>query len=238
MRKLIVMLAAAAALFMFPSCQKISGEGPLQSELRSVGNFSGVSIGLYGRVRYTIAPDYKLEIIAQRNILDVIKTSKVNGHLVINSKTGVIIKRDTDIEINIHAPEAAYMDISGSATMKVTGNIVQSNIDMDVSGSGSIVVDRLTIANKIDATVSGSGNITVTQGSAAKEDIDISGSGSINVTGVSADRAVVNISGSGNTRLKVSQSLNASISGSGSVYYFGNPQVSAHISGSGKVVPQ
>lgn len=238
MKKLIFMLAAAAALFTFPSCKKISGEGPFQSELRTVGNFSGVSIGVCGRIRYTIAPEYKVEIIAQRNILDVIQTSKVNGHLDISSKTGVIIKGGTDIEINIQAPEAAYLHMSGSATMKVSGNIVESNIDMSVSGSGSILVDQITIGNKMDASVSGSGNITVTQGSVAKEDIDISGSGSINLTGVNADKAVVNISGSGNTRLKVSQSLNASISGSGSVYYFGNPQVSTHISGSGKVVPQ
>ena len=238
MKKLIFMLAAAAALFTFPSCKKISGEGPFQSELRTVGNFSGVSIGVCGRIRYTIAPEYKVEIIAQRNILDVIQTSKVNGHLDISSKPGVIIKGGTDIEINIQAPEAAYLHMSGSATMKVTGNIIQSNIDMDVSGSGSILVDQLTIADKINATVTGSGNITVTQGSATKEDIDISGSGSINLAGVNAERAIVNISGSGNARLKVSQSLNASISGSGSVYYFGNPQVSKDISGSGKVVPQ
>ncbi len=109
---------------MVPSCKKISGEGPLQSELRSVGNFSVVSIGICGRVKYSIAPDYKVEIIAQRNILDVIQTSKVNGHLVINSKNGVVIKGNTDIEINISAPEAGYLHMSGSAGMMVTGAIV------------------------------------------------------------------------------------------------------------------
>lgn len=237
MKKLIIMLAAAASLFMFPSCKKISGEGPLQSELRSVGNFSGVSIGVTGRVKYTIAPDYKVEIIAQRNILDVIQTSKVNGHLVINSKPGVIIKGNSDIEINISAPEANYLHMSGSASMMVTGNIVQPNIDISLSGSGSIVVDSVAIANKIDATISGSGSINVKKGTASQEDIHISGSGNINMAGVSAEKAVVIISGSGNTHVKLSQSLNASISGSGSVYYFGNPQVSAHITGSGKVMP-
>ncbi|CAN5812233.1 head GIN domain-containing protein [soil metagenome] len=231
------MLAAAAALLMFPSCKKNSGEGPLQSELRSVGNFSGVSIGIGGRIKYTIAPDYKVEIIAQRNILDVIQTTKENGHLLIKSKTGIIIKGNTDIEINISAPEAAYLHMSGSASMLVTGNIVQPYIDISVSGSGSILVDNVNIANKLDATVSGSGSINVTQGSAVIEDIHISGSGNIKMSSVSAERADVSISGSGNMHVKISQFLDASISGSGSVYYVGNPQVSAHISGSGKVKP-
>jgi len=237
MKKLIILLAAAVSIFMFSACRKISGEGPLQSELRSVGNFSGVSIGVSGRVNYKIAPEYKVEIIAQRNILDIIQISKVNGHLDINSKNGFIIKRDTDIEINISAPEAGYLHMSGSASMMVTGSIVQPNIDISVSGSGSIFVDKVTITNKIDATISGSGSIKVKEGTAIEEDIHISGSGNIKLDGVDADKAVVSISGSGNTHVKLGQSLNASISGSGSVYYFGNPRVSAHISGSGKVMP-
>ena len=237
MKKITIMLAAAASLFMFPSCRKVTGEGPVQSEFRSVGNFSGLSSAIGCTVNYTIAPEYKIELVAQRNILDVLETSRVGGHLLVNVKPGVIVKNDEDIVINISAPTASYLHQSGSGTLRVSGDLVASNMDMGVSGSGSIFADRLTISNKMDAAVSGSGSIHVKEGTVAEENVRISGSGNVRLAGVNAAKGVVIISGSGNAQLNLSQSLNATISGSGSVFYHGSPQVSTHISGSGKVVP-
>ena len=38
----VVALLGAAVLFIFPSCEKVVGEGPLVTQTRSVGNFTGV----------------------------------------------------------------------------------------------------------------------------------------------------------------------------------------------------
>ncbi len=237
MKKSIVMLAAAASLFLFPSCRKVTGEGPLQTEVRTITGFTGVSSGICGRINYKIEPECKVEIIAQQNILDVLETVKMNNHLLVKVKDGVHLTTNEDIVVNISAPTADYLQLNSSGHLAVSGNIVSSNLTLGISGSGSIFIPMLTIANTIDAGINGSGNISVQAGSVKEETLRISGSGKLNLDKVIAEKATATISGSGNMYVNLSQKLNATISGSGSVFYRGTPLVSTHISGSGTVMP-
>jgi hypothetical protein len=237
MKKLIFMLAAAAALLTFSSCKKVVGEGPLQTETRNISDFSGVSASIGGKINYKIDPVYKVEITAQRNILDVIETSKINGYLLVKVRNGVRIKANEEVTVNISAPTADYLHLSGSGDLAVTGNITAANLDMGISGTGNIIVPAVTVADKINAAISGSGNISVFAGTARNEDLRISGSGKLFLDGVAAEKATTTISGSGDMQVNLSQTLDATISGSGSVYYRGHPLISTNISGSGKVRP-
>jgi len=238
MKKLVVViLLLVTGLFIFPSCEKVVGEGPLVTQTRTVGNFTGVSSEMSGKVNFTIAPDYKVEITAQQNILDVLNTNVVNGVLHIDFKNNVRVKQHEDLLINITAPYADYFRLSGSGNMNVQGDITANNLKVTLSGSGDITVQNAVIADKIDTDISGSGNISIAGGSAVNEDVDISGSGKVEMAGVDAQNAVTHTSGSGDVKLALSTNLDAHISGSGSVYYHGNPIISTHISGSGRVIP-
>ena len=238
MKKLsVVVVLLASVLFIFPSCEKVVGEGPLVTQTRTVGNFTGVSSEMSGTVNFAIAPEYKVEITAQQNILDVLNTNVVNGVLHIDFKNNVRVKQHEDLLINITAPYADYFRLSGSGNMNVQGDLSANSLKLTISGSGNIAVGNAVIGDKIDAEVSGSGNISVANGSAVNEDVDISGSGKVEMAGVSAQNAVTRTSGSGDVKLALSTNLDAHISGSGSVYYHGNPIISTHISGSGRVIP-
>ena len=238
MKKLVVViLLLVTGLFIFPSCEKVVGEGPLVTQTRTVGNFTGVSSEMSGKVNFTIAPDYKVEITAQQNILDVLNTNVVNGVLHIDFKNNVRVKQHEDLLINITAPYADYFRVSGSGNMNVQGDITANNLKVTLSGSGDITVQNAVIADKIDTDISGSGNISIAGGSTVNEDVDISGSGKVEMAGVDAQNAVTHTSGSGDVKLALSTNLDAHISGSGSVYYHGNPIISTHISGSGRVIP-
>lgn len=236
MKKSIVVVLAAAA-FIFPSCEKVVGEGPMVTQTRNVGNFTGVSSEMSGKVNFAIAPDYKVEITAQQNILDVLKTNVVNGVLHIDFKDNVRVRQHEDLMINITAPYADYFRLSGSGNMNVRGDVAANNLKVTLSGSGDISIEKAVITDKIDTEVSGSGNISIANGSAISEDVDISGSGKVEMAGVEAENASTHTSGSGDVKLAVSKTLDAHISGSGSVYYHGNPVISTHISGSGRVIP-
>lgn len=237
MKKLVVIVSLAAGVLMFPSCEKVVGEGPLVTQNRTVSNFSGISSEMSGKVNFTIAPDYKVEITAQQNILDVLNTNVVNGVLHIDFKDNVRVRQHEDLLINITAPYADYFRLSGSGNMNVQGDITANNLKVTLSGSGDIAVQSAVVADKLDADISGSGNISIAGGSAVNEDIDISGSGKVEMAGVDAQNAVTHTSGSGDVKLALSKNLDAHISGSGSVYYHGNPIISTHISGSGRVIP-
>jgi len=237
MKKVIFMLAAAAALLTNSSCKKVIGEGDLQTETRNITDFSGVSASIGGKIFYKIDPVYKVEIIAQRNILDVIQATKQNGHLLIKIKDGVRVRSNEEITVNISAPTGDYFHLSGEGDVVVTGNISATDLDLSISGTGNVIIPSATIANNIKAAISGSGDIKVLSGSAKNEEMKISGSGQLVLEGVTAESAKTTISGSGDMKVNVSKWLDATISGSGSVYYHGNPLINTSISGSGRVRP-
>src|SRR4030095_3851059 len=222
MKKIFIMLAAAAALLTSSSCKKVIGEGDLQTETRNITDFSGVSASIGGKIYYKIDPVYKVEITAQRNILDVIQATKINGHLLLKVKDGVHIKSNEEITVHISAPSADYLHLSGTGDLAVTGNLNAVELDMSISGTGNITVSTVTVTDKIKANISGSGDITVQTCTAMNEDLRISGNGKLIMDGIAAEKATTTISGSGDMQVKLSQSLDATISGSGSVYYRGN----------------
>jgi Putative auto-transporter adhesin, head GIN domain len=236
MKKTAIMLTAAAALFHFSSCEKITGEGPVQSEVRAITGFSGVSAGISGKVNYKIEPAYRVEVIAQRNVLDVIQTTVVGGHLLVKVKDGVKIKSNESIVVNIEAPSANYLRLSGSGDMEVAGPLQEAGLAVSISGSGSITIAQAAVGNRLNADISGSGNMRILSGTAAEEEIRISGSGKYSADGLAADKVKAVVSGSGDVQVKAVQTLEATISGSGTVYYRGNPLITTQISGSGRVV--
>src|SRR5215510_7058572 len=179
MKHIVATILAATIIMAFPSCKKVTGEGPVVTQTRSINNFTGISSEMSGKVNFTIAPEYKVEITAQQNILDVLNTNVVNGVLHIDFKNNVRVKEHEDLLINITAPYADYFRLSGSGNMNVQGDISANNLQVTLSGSGDITVQNAVIADKINTDVSGSGNISIASGSAVNEDIDISGSGKV-----------------------------------------------------------
>jgi len=232
-------LVSIIALFFLASCEKelIYGDGPVVTETRPLVNFHGVSSGVPGKVYFKIDPNYKVEVHAQRNVLDVLNTEVVNGTLWIDYRRSVEVRRAEDVTIYVTAPSADYFNISGVGDINVEGNVVASNLGLDISGAANINLEKATVADKITARISGSGNIMINSGSAVREELRVSGSGSMDLANVPAERAEVHISGSGDMKVNLSKSLDADISGSGSVFYKGSPIISTHISGSGNVRP-
>ncbi len=219
------------------SCEKIKGEGPVVTQERTVQSFHAVSAGVSGRITYSVSPTYKVELQAQKNILDILETFVSADELIIKYKNGVNVHSHDEIVINISGPSPESISLSGDASFDVPGTVTGDRLQLRVSGSGDIEVGQISLTDKLEATITGSGNINVLQGTVKQTNLRISGSGNIHSTGVASQQADAEISGSGNIRVKASDKLNARISGSGSIYYLGTPQVTTNVSGSGNVKP-
>lgn len=231
------MLVAVMGLVTFSSCEKLEGEGPLTTEVRDLQGFRSVSSSIGGQVYYKIGNTYRVELQAQRNILEVLQTRIVGTELVVKVKDGVNLRAHEPITVTITAPVLEGVNLSGSGDLEVQGVVDTDNLSLRVSGSGNILTGELQIADKLTATISGSGNIVTGLGSVVNENLRVSGSGHMDLHTLQGVHGVTEISGSGHIKLRLSQTLDASISGSGSVFYAGTPQVSTHISGSGSVRP-
>lgn len=235
MKKISLSFMLVALMAFFSSCEKVVGDGPIVQQTISVSDFSKLSVAVHSRVNYTVGPVYSVVVIAQQNVIDVLRFDKVGEELTIKLKPGVWLKNNEDIVVNISSPDLKAVTVSGSASVAVAGPLAGSNLDLKVSGSGSLEVQQAAISDKISGLVSGSGTITVFSGSSVNETLNVSGSGSINLVGLQASKANTDISGSGSIKVKVSQTLDAHISGSGMVYYMGSPVITSHVSGSGGV---
>lgn len=236
MKKTILFAAVVLSAFLFSSCRKVTGEGPLEISDRGVNNFASLSAGISGSIYFTQSPQYKVRIEAQRNILDVIETYTVGSELIIKFRNNVNVRSHDKITVWISAPTLEGLRLSGPAAMNVTGNLAPYNFNAEVSGSGSLTIDSIKAADKITTAVSGSGAMKILSGVAKNGSVYMSGSGSTDISGVKTDRADVHISGSGSARVFPVQALDAHISGSGNIYYLGNPVIFTHISGSGAVI--
>ena len=233
MKKLSLVVMAMA--MVVSSCEKVVGDGPVVTETRNIQDFIGVDLRCSANVYFKQDAQYKVEVSAQQNILNVLQTYKTNNKLVIRFKNDVRVKSHDPITIIVHAPTANSFRISGSGKISTTGLVQSALMDMDISGSGDIEIVEL-VTGSVDANISGSGNIKVNNGTATDLDLKISGSGDMDFSNLAATSANTTTSGSGNTRVNASQTLNVKISGSGDVYYKGNPVINTSISGSGKVI--
>jgi hypothetical protein len=236
MKKLTIILMTAAAMCSLSSCKKVEGEGPVETENRSVNNFSDISSNISGTVFFTQAPDFKVELIAQRNILNLIETYKSGNDLILKFKNNVNVSNHTEIKINISAPTLESIGLNGSGNVKVVGNFDVPQFSAIISGSGNLLIDELKITNGLTANISGSGSIKVLAGNVNTEYVKVSGSGLIDLSAVNGVSASAIISGSGTAKVNVTQKLDATISGSGNVFYYGAPIINSHISGSGRLV--
>lgn len=224
-----------AGLMILPSCEKIEGEGPVVSEIRNRTGFEGLKVSICGQVNFQVANQYKVELFAQRDVLEVLQTKVDDDILEIKWSKPVNIRNCNDIVLNIAGPDLKSIFTSGSSDIDVSGPVVESTLELGISGSGSIEIDYAEITNAIDVRVSGSGNVDIEGGKTKQSEIFLSGSGNIELAKFKMDNADCNISGSGNITVNVANFLDAHISGSGDIYYYGSPKIESKISGSGKL---
>jgi hypothetical protein len=228
-------LLSLVSIIIFSSCERITGEGDLRTETRSTGNFTGVETQISGNVLYMQGSEYKVELTAQQNILNVMETPIINNKLVVRFRNNVRVRSHEQITVRVTAPSISSISSSGSGNVTVLSSLTSNNLFFNLTGSGNISLPAIATSH-LEATISGSGNIYLSSGSATTTHFKIMGSGNIDAQNVPSKSAITNTSGSGTIRLNVSETLDVTISGSGSVFYVGNPLINTNISGSGRVI--
>lgn len=236
MKKISLILALAVVTITMYSCKKVVGEGPSVTETRNTSNFDEIEFGVPGTLYYTPSPTYRVEIQAQKNILEVIESYVVNGELRIKVKNNTNVKPKENIIVNVSGPDVKSLTLSGSGSLKVLPDFNPYNLRIRISGSGSMMINKLT-TGAIETQVSGSGDVQILNGTANNSNVAVSGSGKVDYAGLSTKDVTTHTSGSGTIKVFATDKLDCSISGSGVVMYKGSPQIKTNISGSGKIIP-
>jgi predicted small secreted protein len=232
MSKRLFIAVLVITTLVLTACNAVRGSGNVETEARTVSDFSGIDLSGSGEVIVTQAEAESLTIEAEDNLIPLIETEVRNGILVIGFKENTAVLPTKPIRFLVSMPTIDNLAVSGSGEI-VAESVTSDNLELDVNGSGDIGIDQLT-AESLTADISGSGDLTLA-GAVAEQRIDISGSGKYAADALESDTADVAIGGSGKATIWANKILDAEIGGSGEVNYYGSPTVNSDISGSGDV---
>ncbi len=225
-----VIIAGIAVAFL-SSCDSdcVTGSGNITQETRKVEDFTKIEIS--GNYKIILVQDssLSLNINADDNLLEYIKTSVDGNTLRIKNKN--ICSDDITVTIGVRNLEEIHA--SGAVEISSTGKIKTGDIDLQLSGSTKTTLDLN--AARINTQGSGSTEINL-KGQASAHDLDLSGNGNVNAFDFIVGDYNIATSGSSDCKINVLRALNVQSSGSSSIQYRGNPtQVNNHKSGSSSI---
>ncbi len=191
----------------------VKGSGTMGTETRDVTGFKGVDVGGRFEVEISAQKEYGVEIQADDNLLQYVRTEVRNGVLHIETDRRIT---PSSLRVKVSAPEIDSLDVSGVANVTAT-NIKSSSFKLDSSGASKIKL----------------------AGETGKLIVDISGATKIDAEGLATVDANVDASGASIVTLNVSGELRGDTSGASKVLYVGTPaNILKNTSGAGKVGPK
>lgn len=201
-------------IFNFSFVSKIDGSAVAASEVRNAHDFTGVEVGGVFQVEIVTGKQFRLEVQADDNLLQYVKTEVHDG--VLKIETTEKINSHTQMRIRVVAPNIESIEASGACEVSVDG-VRNSSLVIDTSGASKIKLS----------------------GETANLEVRVSGSSSIDAEGLKTKAAQVEASGASDVNLFVTERLKSAASGASQILYSGNPaSVEKKISGASSVRPK
>jgi hypothetical protein len=213
--------------------EQVQGSGRIVRQVRQVGNFSGLSLGLPAHVELRIGNTVGLTIEADDKLLPLVETVVEDGTLKIRAAKRNLNLQSKSIRIVVQARSIERLALGGSGSIDADA-LRARKLDIDLGGSGSINLKGVD-SDALAVSLGGSGDLKAAGGTTGRLTVSIGGSGDVDLGRVQARSASVTIAGSGDATVWPSNELSATIAGSGDVNYYGDPQVSKSSVGSGGV---
>lgn len=206
------------------------GSGTVVTDTRSISEeFTRVSAAEGLMVYVTQADDFKIEVEADDNVIDLIRTDIKNGKLRIHAEEN--IGRATK-KIYVSLPKVTELKSSSGAHLR-TENTIESN-ELLVDGSSGAILDVDLVSQELEIDASSGANLEIS-GETVSANVDVSSGGNINAKDLETRSCNAEASSGGNVKIQVSKSLVAKASSGGNIAYSGEPDVEKKKSVSGSV---
>ena len=214
--------------------KRVSGDGRVTTETRSVGDFRRLVVDGDMQVILSQGPLSAARITAESNIQPYITLTNQGDELTVGFRDYVSVAATQKIRVYLRVPDPEALTLTGSGEISGADTLASTRkIALKLTGSGDI--DVKLHAPEVSCDITGSGDV-LAAGDTRDLAVKIIGSGDYRGAGLRAESAQVKIAGSGNATLFASIGLHASVLGSGNVYYLGDPAVETSLKGSGKVM--
>jgi len=232
-----LVLLTAVLVILCTSCvidgwdNAVSGDGNVVTEKRDISGFTGVHAGSGVDVILSQG-DFKVEVVADANLQEIIRTELEGGNLIIKTKQG--IRNAASKKVFVSLPELKRVNISSAGDCSAETPFKCDDLDISVSSAGDLELE--VYASEINIDISSSGDVKLA-GETAKLRANLSSAGDLNAFDLLAEVAVVDVSSAGDARVNASKELDLSASSAGNIYYTGDAQlVNARTSSAGDIV--
>jgi len=206
------------------------GSGNVVTDTRKITDeFTKISTSEGIMVYVTQADDFKIEVEADENIIDLIATDVKNGKLRIHAKEN--IGRATK-KVYVSLPDVIALSGSSGSHMSTQNTIKSDRLEID--GSSGALLEIELMANDLEIDASSGANLSIS-GESGHVDVDVSSGGNINGKELRTKTCNADASSGGNIKIQVSKSLTADASSGGNISYSGEPSVQKKKSVSGSV---
>jgi len=177
----------------------VQGSGNVLTEKRNVANFKSLEVSGAFDVEVVAQKDFSVEIEADDNLLQFIKTEVKGDTLKISTEKRISSKGA--LRVRIAAPNIEDLGVSGASKISLA-NLQNDSLKIDASG-----------ASKIDAS-----------GETKNLEIELSGASRLDAENLKTENANIDASGASKISVNVTGDLKADLSGASKVTYLGNPK--------------
>jgi hypothetical protein len=203
---------------------KVEGSGNLTNKTFEFVDFTKVKAENGITVEISQSSTFKVEVVADDNVMEYIEVSKSGDTLKIKPKSNTMFRSAT-MTAKVSMPSLHRLELSGGSEAEITS--FSSSDDLSVKLSGGSHISRFITPGTMEVAnanfdLSGGSHVRLT-GSASGLSVDCSGGSHINLEGFSVRNADIKLSGGSHATINISGTLNVDISGGSEVIYIGNP---------------
>lgn len=174
------------------------GSGRMAAEARDVRDFRSIDVSSVFEVEVIAQSDFHVEVEADDNLLQYVRTEVRNGELQITLDKKV--RTGNPIRVRVSAPTIQRIEASGASRVKIR-DVNAPEFVADTSGASKIEIS----------------------GETAELIVDVSGASHVNAAALKAANATVDASGASRVSVNVSGELRSEASGASSIDYTGTP---------------
>ena len=240
MKRFIVLSMLTVFLFTIPSCyfegswnSGISGNGNVVDEEREIKGFSGIHVSSGVDVFLTQDDDFYVKVVADDNLMDIIKT-EVKGDILDVGVEKPGIRRAESKKVYISMPALHRLKISSAGDCIAETPFNCEDLDIDISSAGDLKLE--VYAERMDIDISSSGDAKI-WGEVEDLEASLSSAGDLDAFDLIARNVRVSVSSAGDASVYATEELHMTASSAGNIYYRGEARVvKSSTSSSGDIV--
>jgi Putative auto-transporter adhesin, head GIN domain len=146
---LVALLAGCANLGLSDDFNGVVGEGPILTQTRQVGAFTGVQVGGGIHLRVQVGAEQSVQLAGQENILEILDAEVEGGILHIRNSANYSASREVTLTISVESLDD--LDLSGGAEGAVRG-VESDELAVVVSGGAELTIEGRATDLHLEAT--------------------------------------------------------------------------------------